>query len=360
MNATSIKHGELSQQASSHDALVRRCTEEMERRGIAWHPLALSHGITLRPPPAEGARLSVRSEQAMLRDAERLTGDSFLGWTLGRFELRDLGVFGYAVRSAPDLRAALHIMVEMFGLLSEGPQLVFEESGGEATLASTVDLGNAINQVGLRMTLAHLRELTGPEFRPLRAGLPETDPDILVGLCERAGTRIESTSETSSFVTFSADTLDRPLPDADHGLAQVMRRIWDDERQRLQLRTTSLLRLQRAIMSVLPEGQPKLERIAETMGLSKRELRLEMRSLDTNLPRATDLIRAGLVDRLLAEPGMTLERAAKALGYGEPAALTRAHLRWRGVPPIVSGVRSPVRVVPEEAGSWVAHSSRPS
>ncbi|MFO1037605.1 MAG: AraC family transcriptional regulator ligand-binding domain-containing protein [Geminicoccaceae bacterium] len=341
MDLSSIRTGRTSPLASSHDVLVRRCTQALETRGVAWRPLVRSHGLRLSEEPVPGARIATRSERALLHDAERIMDDPFLGWSLGAFEMRDLGVFGYAALNAPTLRASLDVIIELFALLSEGPQLVLHVADGEATLAEISDLGTCMNQVGLRMMLAHLHELAGPEVAPLRVGLPEADPVRLQGLSDRIGLPVKGMAVPLTFVTFDADLLERPLHQADARLADALRRIWDEERQRLADRGHILARLQQAVIAVLPGGEPKLQAVADHLLMPVEALRRELHALGTNLRQVTDMVRDGLVGGLLAEPGMTLERAARALGYGEPKSLTRALARWRGAAPVASYQRSP-------------------
>ncbi|MFO1037604.1 MAG: AraC family transcriptional regulator ligand-binding domain-containing protein [Geminicoccaceae bacterium] len=330
MVALDVRPREMSPLASSHDVLVRRCTEELERRGKSWRQITRRHGVRLPDKPGTGMRVPSMSELAVLRDAELEADDPYFGWSLGEFSFRDLGVYGYSVLNSPDVRSALTTAIELFRLLSEGPQMGLQERDGEAWLTQTVNLGTGVNQVGLRMRLSHMRELAGPDFKPLRVGVPETDAVRLSGLSDLAGVRVEASEHAISYVTFPADVLNRPLHQADRQLAITLRRIWDEERQRLAERSHTMGRLQKAILSTLPEGEPRLDRVAESLSVSPKTLRTELNGLGTSLPRITDMVRASVAGALMAEPGMTPARVAKALGYAEAGALMRAQGRWFG------------------------------
>jgi AraC-like DNA-binding protein len=329
MAALDIESSATSPLATSDDVLVRRCMSELDREGLSCEPIARARKIRLPAADVPGGRLSVRAEQTLLHDAECLAHNPFLGWALGAFELRDLGLYGYAVRNAADLRAALDIVIQLSVLLSESAHVVLHVDGGEATLAQTCSNGGCCDQVTLRLMLSHFGELVGPGFQPIRVGLPVRDEDELNGLRERSGLAIEAMDQPLTFVTFASHLLDRPVHDADAMLARTLRRLWEEECQRLARRTRELNKLQWSILPLLPFGEPRMDEVAEAMDMSTAALRRYLASLDTSLPELVASLRTGLVSRLLAEPGMTLPRAARALGYADVSTLVHHHGRTR-------------------------------
>ncbi|MFO1037615.1 MAG: AraC family transcriptional regulator ligand-binding domain-containing protein [Geminicoccaceae bacterium] len=333
MPSLAIRPGEPHPMASSLEVLVRRCAKRLDVRGHRCAPLLRAHGIALSDSADSQARLSARSEEALLRDAAMLADEPLLGWAIGDLELRDLGLYGYAALNAPDVRSALHAIVDHVTLVSENARFVLHEADGEATIAQVFSTGRCTDQASIRALLGHLSELIGPDFEPLRAGLPEQDPDRLERLSDLARTPVEGLSEPISFVSFPARLLSRRVHGADELLATVLQRLWQEEQARLAARTRALQRLQGAIVPLLPHGEPKLDAVAAKLGISIRDLRNELADLGTNLPRMTDIVRSGLVKALLAEPGMTLERAARALGYVTTDVLMKAYRRWFGTAP---------------------------
>ncbi|MFO1037613.1 MAG: AraC family transcriptional regulator ligand-binding domain-containing protein [Geminicoccaceae bacterium] len=291
--------------------------------------------MQLSDPGQPLARIPAHREEALLEDAAQVAGDPLLGWSLGDFELRDLGVYGYGALNAPDVRAALLALIDLLPLVTENARYILHEVDGEATFAQIISAGRFTDQVSLRALLCHMDELIGPDFEPLRAGLPEREAARLEKLRELAGLPITSAEVPINFVTFKASLLDRAVHGADHQLAQTLWRLWDEEKPRLQARTAALRRLQDAVVPLLPEGEPRLDRVALRLGISLRKLRLELDGLGLTISGLTDLVRADIVRGLLAEPGMTLSRAAHALGYADAAALEQAHRRWWGVAPVL-------------------------
>lgn len=318
--------------ATAQDGLVRRCAEELERRGLDAQQLLDLHGLDLRMPPGPDARVFAYCVDAFLRDAERLADDPFLGWTVAGCELRDLGLFGYSVLSAPDLRSALHLMVDLSPLLSEAANLVLQVGEKEARLAQSLSANAAMSQVWLRMVICHLRELVGPDFAPQRVGTCERDPDRLAGLSQRIGTEVERLEAPVTFLTFHAGLLDRPLATADRKLAAVLSPLGQEEVARLAARRTDLEELRRALVPLLPAGAPCLSQLATAVGLAPPTLEARLERLGVSLPAMIDATRAGLVADLRARSNVTLLQATEALGFATPNALAKAYERWWGGP----------------------------
>lgn len=318
--------------ATSHAGLVWRCAEELGRRGLSWRDLARAQDLSL-DKHQPGARVFAWSEQAFLREAERLADDPLLGWSLGAWELRDLGLYGYSVLNAPDLRQALQLVLKLSAIVSEAAHLDLSVTNGEALLVQNWSANGVMSQVWLHMLLCHLRELVGPDFRPQRLGVHQTDPVQVQRLSDQAGMAIEGLTAPVTFVSFPASLLDRPIQGADARLASVLQKLWDQECATLVARNKELQELQGAIVALLPTGASTASSIAAALGLSMRALADKLDRIGTRLPWVVDAIRAGLVGRLLAKPNMTLLRATWALGFTDPEEFVRAHERWWGTAP---------------------------
>ena len=87
-----------------------------------------------------------------------------------------------------------------------------------------------------------------------------------------------------------------------------------------------------AIVPLLPSGTPTLDAVACSLGMSAAEVRRKLDRIGSSLPLLIDAVRSGLSLPLLAQSNMTVVHAAKALGFTEPEALSRAFERWWGRP----------------------------
>ncbi|MFO1037342.1 MAG: AraC family transcriptional regulator ligand-binding domain-containing protein [Geminicoccaceae bacterium] len=319
--------------AMARDRIARRCAGELERRGLSWRPLAREHGLDLAPTTAPATWVLARNQHAFLRDAERLAADPYLAWSLGAFDLHDLGVFGYATLSAPDLRAALLTMTELAALESEAANLALVEQSGTATLVQRFPANSATAAAWLHFLLSALSALVGPDLRPLRLGLPAAAPELVQGLSAQVSLAVEEVRAPVVFVTFGRHLLDRPLHATDERLSRVLTSLWREERNTLAARHAELVALADAIIPLLARGTPTPAGLAHVLGLSTAELQGKLDHVGSSLSRIVDAIRSGLAVRLLADADMTMAAASEALGLPDGKTLARAYRRWWGTLP---------------------------
>lgn len=328
MSALVVQVGQYKPLALARDRLSRRCAREFEQRGLPWQPLACDHGLDLAGPETRDSWVLARHQHAFVRDAERLAGDPFLGWSLGAWDLRDLGLYGYSLLNAPNLRSALRLMVELSSLETEAAQFALYVQADKATLAQTWSPSPAMRAAWLHMFLSTLRHLVGPAFKPLRLGLGESDPERLQGLSERAGVDVEGLETPITFVTFARHLLDCPITGAEPELADILTRLWLMERDDLVARQAEMAALADAIVPLLAGGTPCATSVACALGITTDELQRKLGRSGGSLPDIVDAVRSGLSIPLLTEPNMTLIRATKALGFTYPDEFVQAHRRW--------------------------------
>lgn len=330
MVAPAIRPGRLPPLATSSEELARRCARHLDERGLRPAFLLRAHGLWFDKERDPNARIPVPKEEALLRGAGRVADDPYLGWRVGAAELRDLGLFGYSVLNAGTVGEALTIASERHALLSDSALSTLHVAGGEAILARPLSTGSATDQVALRRFLAHLRELAGPDVRPIRLALPETEGTRLDGLRTLAGLPIEAAAAPMTFVTFDARHLERPLHGADARLAATLTRLWTSECVLHARRHAALRRLQDAIVPLLPYGAPGLDEVAGALGVSKRALRNDLDRLGLGLGELIDGLRQDLAETILTDGRMSEERAARALGFAEPGMLVLLRRAERG------------------------------
>jgi AraC-like DNA-binding protein len=75
-----------------------------------------------------------------------------------------------------------------------------------------------------------------------------------------------------------------------------------------------------------------MEAVAAGFHMTSRTLRRRLEEEGTSFRLLQEEVRELLAERLLAD-GLSVERAAEALGYGEASCFIRAYRRWKGVTP---------------------------
>ena len=79
--------------------------------------------------------------------------------------------------------------------------------------------------------------------------------------------------------------------------------------------------------------KPTMDAIARDLGMSARSLRRRLREERVQYDELVREARTLRAKRILADPRHSVQDAAYALGFGTPAAFSRAFKRWTGMAP---------------------------
>jgi AraC-like DNA-binding protein len=93
------------------------------------------------------------------------------------------------------------------------------------------------------------------------------------------------------------------------------------------------LKVENAIVPLLPHGQAKTEEIAKSLGVSKRTLARLLASEGCTFGGILDALRLDLAKSYLREQNLQNSEIAWLLGFGEVSAFTHACKRWTGKTP---------------------------
>ena len=93
------------------------------------------------------------------------------------------------------------------------------------------------------------------------------------------------------------------------------------------------LRVENAIVPLLPHGQAKMEEIAKSLGVSRRTLARFLASEGCTFGGILDALRLDLAKSYLREQNLQNSEVAWLLGFGEVSAFTHACKRWTGKTP---------------------------
>ena len=138
-------------------------------------------------------------------------------------------------------------------------------------------------------------------------------------------------------IEFLAEYLDVPLPaaqpDARRYLARHAETLLDKGAARAAGPSSVLDEVRRKVEEQLLSGVPSAQMVATQLGMSPRTLQRRLEAEGTTFSALVDSTRRGRALQLLAEPGLTAQEVAFALGYSEPRAFHRAFRRWTGMSP---------------------------
>ncbi len=296
-------------------------------------------------------RLPREATERLWQAACRATGDPAFGLHVA--ELVTPGSFGvleYIARSSRTLGDAVVRIARYARLADDAAEIAFVKAGSEVTIVPRLTDGWAVPSDVMEALLAVLlrmaRELTGDaHLAPRAIELCHPAPADTREHARIFGVPIRFGAERNG-MTFSEAQLAMPVIKADPTLSAILDRHAQELVSRLPPAgrgadgtpgfspVESLGQRVRGLLAAeLREGNPVLERIAATLGVSARTLRRRLKEEGTTLTGLLDELRHELALRYLEERALTLEAIAFELGFADARAFRRAFKRWTGRAP---------------------------
>lgn len=134
-------------------------------------------------------------------------------------------------------------------------------------------------------------------------------------------------------VRFPASYRHLPLPQADPALRELLDRQAAALAAALPRADAFELRLQQALLKLLPDGAPTLESAAASLLTSARTLQRRLAERGGSFQRVLDDTREQLARRYLADPSLSVMDVTLLLGYSGQGVFTRAFKEWTGETP---------------------------
>jgi AraC-like DNA-binding protein len=282
-------------------------------------------------------RIPISAAHALLREAIALTGDEALGLRAGaELSLKDIGVLGYAMASATDLAAALHVGARHMRLVSDAVEVsvVRRHAQAEVRFSCRMNLPRAVADYTVCATLRSWAQvstrLTSPETRVcfLHAAPADLEPYA------RAfpGQQVLFSAPYLGFVVPEA-WLSEPFLQADEGLHAVLRR--SAELLVAQLPPVESLseRVRMLLIAELASGRFGIARTAKQLRLGPRTLARRLEAEGTSFSELLETLRHGLAKRYLCEHDMAIQDIALLTGFAQTTGFYRAFRRWTGMTP---------------------------
>ena len=259
-----------------------------------------------------------------------------LGLLLGqRAEPSSLGVVGFMLRSALDVRMALAALVEHLALHDQGGNVVLKTRGDRTSFGYAIHLPGvlATDQIyDLSVTIAVkiMRSLCGADWHPDEILLSRRAPSELAPYRAffRAPLRFQSSNNA---IVFRRRWLFLPVPGADPLLHRHLKR----EARTLQASQQVGLvnELRRVIKKSLGTQHSTVTDIARQLHLHERTLNRRLREHGTSFRQELESVRYDIACRLLANSDVSLSAIAARLDYRDASAFIRAFKHWSGHPP---------------------------
>jgi AraC-like DNA-binding protein len=306
--------------------------------GIALEPLAAKAGLSCRQIEDPRLRLSVRDQIRFLNAAADILQDDLLGFHLAqRVDLREIGFLYYVVASSSTLTEALQRAARYSSLANEGIDLRFVDRGDVGISFRYLGVSRHFDRHQIEFVVTTLfrtcAQLTGLRLAPSRVRLTHSREDGHGELTEFFGHEVEFGS-TIDEIMFAADVRHQSAVSADPYLNGMLIRYCEQAlAHRPRGGGSFRLRVENAVVPLLPHGKARAGDIAQRLGLSQRTFARRLSAEGLTFSELLEQLRSDLAKRYLGENELPISQIAWLLGYREIGAFSHAFKRWTGKTP---------------------------
>ncbi|WP_426114517.1 AraC-like transcriptional regulator QhpR [Pseudomonas sp. DSP3-2-2] len=274
----------------------------------------------------------------VLEEAARQTACDNFGLRYGQqFQPQALGLLGYIGLCSSTLEAALINFAKAFPFHQHSTLIQLVDQGECYRFDYQVRHG-AIHErrqdaeLTMGMATNLVRHVLGPDWAPREVAFEHAQPENWHEHREAFQTQVRFGQSCNSVLIPKHDLIARAMPGADPILLMLIK---DAIRQLGESGNEPgvLDQARQAITAVLHLGEPALEDIAQTLGLSEWTLQRRLREHGVNFTQLVDQIRQQSAMTHLQQQNMSVTQLATLLGYSETSAFSRAFKRWFGLSP---------------------------
>lgn len=262
-------------------------------------------------------------------------------WLSAATRVELLGVVGYAMQHAADLRAAFACLERYGRLINDQLSPRIEEHGDQVSFRR-VEPPRLARLLPLLVTapdatLTLMRSLAGfPATMSLASevALPHPRPAPALEARLRAVFDCPLVFHAPELrLTLPRALFDRPVVAPHPGLYAYLTRHASALQSRLNESHGFATRVRDEVLARLREGEPEQPPIARRLGVSERTLQRRLKEEGKTFAAVVDELRRELALLYLTDPELPIFQIAFLLGYSEPSAFQRAFRRWTGKTP---------------------------
>ncbi|MGC2075661.1 MAG: AraC family transcriptional regulator ligand-binding domain-containing protein [Xanthobacteraceae bacterium] len=301
-------------------------------------PLLKSCHLTHQQIKNSQFRISVKNQIQFLSVVADKLPDPFLGIHLAEgIELREMGMLYYVIASSETLGEALRRLGRYCSLNNEGVRVTCHEGKDITVKCEYVGVSRLSDRHQIECFVVLLVRLcklltglslspTGVKFAHRRTELPAEIKKVFG--CEVAfGGDVDEVvypQRAASIATVNADIYLNSL---------LVRYCEEALSSRREQSGAWRLKVENAIVPLLPHGQAKIGEIAKRLGVSERTLMRLLASEQCTFSGILDAMRLDLGKSYLREQNLPNSEVAWLLGFGEVGAFSHACKRWTGKTP---------------------------
>jgi len=248
-----------------------------------------------------------------------------------------MGLPYYVIASSETLGDALRRLARYSGITNEGVRITCDEGKDITIKFEYVGVSRLSDHHQIECFVAILlrlcRLLTGRSLSPTGVKLAHRRTELPAEIKKVFGCKVSFGSDADEVVyPRLADTI--ASVNADPYLNSLLVRYCEEALSNRRVHSGGWrLKVENAIVPLLPHGQAKMEEIAKGLGVSRRTLTRLLASEGCTFVGILDALRLDLAKSYLREQNLQTSEVAWLLGFAEVSAFNHACRRWTGKTP---------------------------
>jgi AraC-like DNA-binding protein len=299
--------------------------------------LTVGLGLTLDDLADPACRVSFRQGREMIRRGLKMAKGHALGLETGAREtITSIGIVGFAMITSATVGEAIKLGLEL--QKDAGSMLEFDlklDKRSVAVIANSrfhdPEIHGFLVEEAFASFLQIGRGLVGDNFKPVRIDLAYPAPPHADAYKRIFGCEIRFGQTSSAFV-YDPVWYSTPLMTSDLLSHRQVMSFLEHNRDRNKEAIEIIESVERVLRHNLQQ-LPTFAEVASNLGMSERTLRRRLNECEVSFQSLLDGLRRTRALELLANPQLSVEQIAFAVGFTDPHNFRRAFRRWTGSTP---------------------------
>ena len=313
------------------------CARALEAR-LNVDPLLKSSNLTFHQIKNSHFRMPVKNQIKFLNVVADELPDPFLGVHLAEsIDLREMGLVYYVIASSETLGDALKRLARYSGITNEGLRVTCREWNEMAVKFEYEGVSRLSDRHQIECFIVILlrlcRQLTGLSLSPTGVKLAHRRSELPAEIRKAFGCNVAFGSDVDE-VVFPRLAKSTVTVNGDSHLNSLLVKYCEEALSNGRVQSGAWrLRVENAVVPLLPHGQAKVGEIAHRLGVSVRTLMRLLASEGCTFSGILDALRLDLAKSYLEERNLPISEVAWLLGFQEVSAFFHACKRWTGKTP---------------------------
>ncbi|RDE24400.1 AraC family transcriptional regulator [Motiliproteus coralliicola] len=327
---------DIATTATGWAVAIKRALQEY---GVDGDQILIASGIDPQQSLDPNGRLPVTISSNLTRLATDASGDPAFGLSIGKM-MRPTSwhALGFSVWASSTLREAFERMVRYFKIFTTCGSLELIEDDQHLTLRAKVlpayqpILHYEEYEAFAALVVLTARHLMPEQWNPVEVGLPRPAAEIDTTPFERLFRCPVRFGQQELYIVMDLQEIDAPLPTANPELARTNDQVCAEYIARFD-RSDIVAQVYYRLMLELPQGEPPMEQIAESLHISLRTLQRKLSDQGTSYKRLLDELRHDLALQYIQQRHLNISEISYMLGFSQVSSFSRVFKRWTGLPP---------------------------